>query len=227
MDDQGLSSGPIENQQRLEGGTQNVLVKFERGGRTFVVRRGPPHLRQTSNDLIRREATILAALKGSDVPHPEMIAACPDQTVMNGAVFYLMEYVEGFNPTEEMPELHKGDQEIQHEMGMSAADAISALGALDYQALGLEDFGKPEGFVDRQVPRWMGELESYSKNEGYDGPKIPGLDQVAGWLEANKPATFTQGSCMATTTSPTSATRATAPSLRQSSTGRCPRSATP
>jgi len=62
------------------------------------------------------------------------------------------------------------------------------LGAVDYIAVGLEGVGHPEGFLERQVPRWLSELDGYSKHEGYPGPDIPGLDDVAQWLEANLPA---------------------------------------
>lgn len=193
MDNEGLGSGPLTEVTPLEGGTQNVLLRFVRDGRTYVVRRGPPHLRPTSNDLIRREATILAALRGTEVPHPEVIASCPDEAVMGGAVFYLMEYVEGFNPTVTLPELHAGDASVRFQMGLGAADAIAALGALDYISLGLDSFGHPEGFIDRQVGRWMSECESYTRFESYPGPEIPGLEEVAEWLEANKPKTFAPG----------------------------------
>jgi aminoglycoside phosphotransferase (APT) family kinase protein len=112
---------------------------------------------------------------------------------MGGAVFYLMEPVDGFNPANGLPALHANNPEIRHEMGIQAADAIARLGAVDYLAVGLADFGQPEGFLERQVPRWMSELESYSKNEGYPGPEIPGLDAVAGWLDENRPSSWKPG----------------------------------
>ena len=193
MDDQGLPAGAIENVHRLAGGTQNVLLRFDRGGRTYVFRRGPQHLRPKSNDALRREAQVLAALDGTDVPHPALIAACPDETVMNGAVFYLMESVEGFNPSTGLPEPHKSDAEMQRQMGLEAASALAALGRVDYQAVGLGDVGKPDGFLERQVPRWLDELESYSRFEGYPGPEIPHVDDVAAWLDKNRPARWTPG----------------------------------
>ncbi|RIK08027.1 MAG: phosphotransferase family protein [Acidobacteria bacterium] len=193
MNGEGLGSGALTDVTPLEGGTQNVLLRFERDGRTYVVRRGPPHLRPTSNDLIRREATILTALRGTAVPHPEVIASCSDAEVMGGAVFYLMEYVDGFNPTVTLPEPHASDKSIRRQMGLNAADAIAALGAIDHVAIGLESFGRPEGFIDRQVGRWMSECESYSRFEEYPGPQIPGLEAVAEWLEANKPVSFEPG----------------------------------
>lgn len=193
MDDQGLAGGPITDVAPLLGGTQNVLVRFRRGGRAYVFRRGPRHLRPKSNDVIRREAVMLAALEGTGVPHPSLVAACPDEQVMGGAVFYLMEPVDGFNATVALPDLHAGDASIRHDMGLSAAGAIARLGAVDHVAVGLTGFGRPEGFLERQVPRWMSELESYSRFEEYPGPDIPGLDAVAAWLGDNRPPSFTPG----------------------------------
>ena len=62
----------------IAGGTQNVLVRFRRGEREFVLRRPPPHKRANSDETMRREARVLGALAGSDVPHPGLIAAEPD-----------------------------------------------------------------------------------------------------------------------------------------------------
>lgn len=193
LDEQGLGSGPIENPEPIGGGTQNVLVRFTRGGTEYVLRRGPKHLRPKSNDVMRREMRLLQALAGTDVPHPRLVAACPDDTVLDGAVFYLMAPVDGFNATVSLPALHAGDAAVRHAMGLAAADALARLGAVDYQAIGLGDYGRPAGFLERQVPRWLSELESYSRQEGYPGPDIPGLDTVAEWLEANRPSSFRPG----------------------------------
>ncbi|SEG92569.1 Predicted kinase, aminoglycoside phosphotransferase (APT) family [Thermomonospora echinospora] len=193
MDEQGLPGGPLEDIGLLAGGTQNVLVGFRRGGRAYVLRRGPRHLRARTNDVLRREARVLAALDGTDVPAPRLIAACPDEQVMHGAVFYLMTPVEGFNATTELPEPHAGDPAIRHEMGLAAARALAALGAVDHEAVGLADFGRPEGFLERQVSRWMSELDSYSALDGYPGPDIPGLEKVADWLERHRPLSWRPG----------------------------------
>ena len=187
MDERGLASGPISGVCLLGGGTQNVLVRFSRGGRDYVLRRPPKHLRPRSNESLRREGRVLAALAGTDVPHPAFFAGCFDESVMNGAVFYLMEPIDGFNATVELPALHAGDAAIRREMGLNAAEGLARLGRLDPVAVGLEDFGKPEGFLARQVPRWLSELESYSRHEGYPGPSIPGLERVAAWLERHLP----------------------------------------
>jgi aminoglycoside phosphotransferase (APT) family kinase protein len=67
------------------------------------------------------------------------------------------------------------------------------LGRVDYCALGLDDFGRVDRFLDRQVDRWLGQLASYRELYGYEGRVIPGLDYVADWLRANQPADFTPG----------------------------------
>jgi aminoglycoside phosphotransferase (APT) family kinase protein len=187
MDAQGLPEGEIGVVRELEGGTQNILVRFRRGGRDYVLRRPPRHPRAKSNEVLRREARVLTALAGTEVRAPRAIAVCADETVMNGAVFYLMELVDGFNATTELPEPFATDAGARHAMGLDAATALAALGAVDHVAVGLADLGRPDGFLERQVGRWMGELESYSLLDGYPGPDIPGLDRVAAWLETNLP----------------------------------------
>ncbi|WP_280500348.1 phosphotransferase family protein [Nocardia farcinica] len=192
MEEQGLPGGEFTEVTSLGGGTQNIMLRFSRGGRGYVLRRGPKHLRPKSNEVIRRESRLLGALNGTDVKAPRIIAACADEALI-GAVFYLMEPIVGFNPQTELPALHAGDAEVRRQMGLSAVEAIARLGALDYRELGLADYGKPEGFLERQVPRWLGELESYASNEGYPGPQIPGIERVGEWLDRNRPADWTPG----------------------------------
>lgn len=193
MDQQDLGAGPIEAAVRLTGGTQNILMRFTRAGRDYVLRRPPPHPRENSNETMRREARLLAALAGTNVPHPRLIAACLDESVL-GAVFYLMEPVDGFNPVSGLPPLHAASAAVQHRMGLALVEGIAALGALDYRALGLEGFGKPENYLDRQVSRWRNQLESYGQLQGWPGAEgLPGVEQVAHWLEAHRPRAFTPG----------------------------------
>ena len=194
MDGQGLGVGaPLDGVTLLGGGTQNVLLRFVRAGRAYVLRRPPRHLRDNSNETMRREARVLAALAGTNVPHPGLIAACPDESVI-GAAFYLMDPVEGFNATTGLPPLHAGSPDVRNRMGLAMAEGIAALGALDYRECGLEGFGKPDGFLERQVTRWQAQLGSYTQFAGWTGPdQIPGVDQVARWLEAHRPASFTPG----------------------------------
>ena len=193
MSEQGLGAGPVENVSEIVGGTQNIMLRFTRSGREYVFRRGPKHLRPVSNKVILRETKVLHALAGTDVPHPRLIAVCEDTSVLGDAVFYLMEPVDGFNAGSGLPALHAGDAGIRHEMGLSMADAVARLGAVDHLAVGLADFGKADGFLDRQVPRWLSELESYSGIEAYPGPDIGDVAAVATWLQQNQPETWTPG----------------------------------
>jgi aminoglycoside phosphotransferase (APT) family kinase protein len=192
MDDRGLGQGPITDVELIAGGTQNVLLRFHRGKREFVLRRPPPHKRANSDETMRREARVLGALAGSDVPHPGLIAAEPGLDVI-GAAFYLMEPVHGFNATLGLPEPHRSDIAIQHDMGLSMADAIGALARVDLAACGLSDLGKPDGWGERQVPRWRKQLDSYSELPDYPGPSIPHLDDVAAWLDESRPADIRMG----------------------------------
>ena len=193
MDTQGLGKGPILNAERLAGGTQNILLRFERDGRTYVLRRPPPVLRANSNETMRREARVLAALKGTNVPHPGLIAACGDESVL-GAAFYLMEPVNGYNATQGLPEPFLSDPDLRHQMGLSLVDGIAALGAIDYVAVGLTGLGKPDNYLERQVSRWKAQLESYSEMPEWDGRKdLPGVNRVGDWLDENRPSVFRAG----------------------------------
>lgn len=193
MSAQGLGQGPITDSARLTGGTQNILLRFSFAGRLFVLRRPPPHPRPNSNETMRREARLLAALAGTDVPHPGLIAACADESVL-GAAFYLMEPIDGFNPTAGLPPLNAGSAAVQHRMGLALVEGIAALGALDPATLGLSDFGKPERYLERQVSRWKSQLDGYAEFDGWPGADaLPGVAEVAAWLEERRPAGFTPG----------------------------------
>ena len=192
MDARGLESGPLLDVEPIAGGTQNVLLRFTRGGRNFVFRRPPPHKRTNSDEAMRREARVLAALAGTDVPHPALIAAC-DETETLGATFYLMEPVDGFNATLELPEPHASDLAMQRAMGFGMADGLLALAAIDPEARGIADLGRFDGWAERQVGRWRSQLESYSELAGYPGPDIPGVDAVGAWLDAHRPARVQMG----------------------------------
>lgn len=193
MSEQELGSGEITNARLLGGGTQNLLLRFDYDGQDLVLRRPPPHLRANSNDTMRREMRMLEALADSGVPHPRLVAGCPDEDVL-GAAFYLMEPVEGFAAVNGLPALHASDVSIRHRMGLSLVDGITALGSVDYRAVGLEGFGKPDNYLQRQVNRWQQQLQSYADFPGWPGPgSIPGVDAVAGWLDRNCPSTFEPG----------------------------------
>ena len=193
MDREGLGTGALEAPTLLTGGTQNVLLHFRRSGRDYVLRRSPAHPRGDGNATNRREARALGALKGSNVPHPGLIGACSDTDVI-GAAFYLMEPIGGFNATVALPALHAGDPAIRRRMGFALVEGALALSRIDPAKVGLADFGKSDGFLERQVPRWRALLDSYHDYKEWPGPDgIPGIDVVAHWLTKNRPVSFTPG----------------------------------
>lgn len=192
MDQRALGDGPITSAEQLSGGTQNVLVRFNRSGQTYVLRRPPVNKRKNSDDTMRREATVLTALADSDVPHPSLIAAEPDERVL-GAAFYLMQPIDGFTATQGLPGLHASDPAVRREMGFAFIDAAAALSRVDHVAVGLGDFGRPDGYLERQVPRWRAYLESFSEIGGPWYPDLPHIDEIGRWLDEHRPRSFKPG----------------------------------
>jgi len=193
MDTLGLESGLLSDFCPLTGGTQNLLLRFKRGNRQFVLRRPPLHTNANSAVTMQREARILGALANTEIPHPRLIANCADETIL-GAHFYLMEPVDGYTAIGDLPESVVGNSVYCHQMGLSMVDAIADLGAVDYKALGLADFGKTEGFLNRQSSRWKKQFDSYNRYEGWSGKSLaPSIDKIANWLSQNCPKKFTPG----------------------------------
>lgn len=188
MDDQRLGSGAIEDCEILAGGTQNILLKFSRAGRWFVLRRPPHNPYMDGSETIRREIRVLEALTQTDVPHARLIAACKTADIL-GAAFYLMQPVDGFSAVRGLPPLHQNDPGLRHAMGLSLIGALVCLYKVDPFATGLEGFGKPDGYLARQIPRLVKQLDSYASYEGWTGGRdISGVEKVAQWLTDNMPA---------------------------------------
>jgi len=193
MDRRGLGAGLIENAAPIGGGTQNILLRFDRGDEAYVLRRPPRNKRAESDKVMRREMRVLGALAATDVPHPMLVAGEEDAGSL-GAAFYLMRPVEGFNAAVAMPEPHRGRPEWRHAMGEALVDGIVSLSRLDPRAIGLGDLGRSEGWLERQVPRWRGQLDSYAALEGWTGlDALPRVDRICDWLEAHRPAAFDPG----------------------------------
>lgn len=180
--------GPIRAQRMgEETGTANALFFLDRddpasptGSTRWVLRRPPLKIIAPGASDIEREWRILTALEGTDVPHAAPLLVSLDSEAI-GAPFIIMDVVDGFTPIGDLPAPY--DQpERRHELSLAIVDAIVSLGAVDWRAGGLEGLGKPDGFLERQVPRWLAQLDRYRRRE------IPLLDTVADWLTANRPA---------------------------------------
>ncbi|PAU86064.1 phosphotransferase family protein [Pseudomonas sp. WN033] len=181
-------SGPVTGVEQLTGGSQNNLFLLQRGDQHFVLRRPPRHLRPTSNQTMLREARVLGALAGSDVPHPALLGLCDDLSVI-GVNFFLMEPLEGFSPAGLLQGRYATDSSWRHRMGEEFVKAAAALAAVDYQAVGLDDFGRPANWHARQVERWRSQLDGYRDVPGYAAePPLPYVDETGRWLTDNIPA---------------------------------------
>lgn len=195
MDRLGLGAGPIGPATALTGGTQNILLRFVRGaGADYVLRSPRPGAGDDTRRGFLREARLLRALGGSAVPHPALIAACDDTGVL-GVPFYLMAPVEGFTATPHpLPPPYDGDAAWRRQLGLEMVDGLLRLGEIDPDQAGLADFGKPDGFLERQVPRWLRHLDECRQYAGWPGPRgLPGVDDVAQWLRERVPVRFTPG----------------------------------
>lgn len=190
-----LGSGPLEAKM-VHGGTSNVIISLNRGGQTMMLRRPPAVPPPGSEKSVLREARILAALNGTEVPHPHCFASCTDIEVI-GAPFYVMQQCDGWAAELRDGKIHDRApfDQLPHaaEIPFAMVDGLIALANVDYQAVGLVDFGKPDNFFERQVDRWEGQIKSYKQLYDYEWREIPGYALLRDWLRANIPASFKAG----------------------------------
>ena len=170
----------------LTGGSQNIVVRLTVDGQPMVLRRPPPHPRPTSDNTMRREIAVLQTLRGTDVPHPELIAGCEDLDVL-GVVFYLMQAVDGFNPGTEVGDAYRHDAGMRHHVGLSYAASLAKLGRVPWEGSPLAAIRKPGSFLARQVPQFMRLLESY-RHDDYSPESFPSVHVLADWLDTHRPA---------------------------------------
>jgi aminoglycoside phosphotransferase (APT) family kinase protein len=148
------------------------------------------HPRPRAGEIILREARVLEALACTDVPHLRWAATCEDESVL-GIPFVIMRAVDGVNPMVRLPS-YAACAAGRRQLGQAAAAELARIGCVDYVAAGLADFGRPDGFLSRQVPRWQAEWEGYRRLPGYPGEPLPGMDD-GDKLHAMAVALFARG----------------------------------
>jgi aminoglycoside phosphotransferase (APT) family kinase protein len=170
----GATDAPLEI-ELIAGGRSNLTYGVTQAGadgtRTWVLRRPPlGHVLPTAHDM-EREARVLQALDGTAVPVPEVFAVCTDVAVL-GAPFYVMERIDGrvLRTADEAATLSPDDARACSE---ALVDVLVSIHAVDTDAVGLGDFGHPEGFVARQVRRWSQQWERSKTRE------LPAIDELA------------------------------------------------
>jgi aminoglycoside phosphotransferase (APT) family kinase protein len=196
MDDEGLpGKGEAVEHRFISGGSQNEIYEIRRGELHGALRIPPPSAPESRDEGIWREWRITEALDGTDVPHTPAIAACKDTAVL-GRAFYLMGFVDGWSPmglgtqadgSRPWPAPFDTDLEARRGLAYQLVEGIALLGNVDWQAKGLADLGRPDGFHERQVDRWTGFLERIK------GRELPGFDEAAAWLRAHKPIDYVPG----------------------------------
>jgi len=190
MDAQGLPGAgePLE-QRYISGGSQNEIYELRRGALHCAMRIPPATAPADRDGGIVREWRIIEALNGTDVPHTEAIAVCTDPSVL-GRTFYLMGFVDGWSPMAmrgQWPAPFDTDVVARRGLALELVGGIALLSTVDWQAKGLADLGRPDGFHERQVDRWTAFLERIK------GRELPGFDVASAWLRARKPLDFVPG----------------------------------
>ncbi|EFL14275.1 phosphotransferase family protein [Streptomyces sp. C] len=169
----GLAAGPLSG-RLIEGGRSNLTYAVTDGTSRWVVRRPPlGHVLATAHDM-RREHRVISALHGTAVPVPEPLLLCEDEDVL-GAPFYVMEHVDG-TPYRTAGQLAELGPERTRRAVLGLVDTLVDLHAVDPEEVGLGDFGRPEGFLDRQLRRWAKQLAASR------GRELAGIDELHGAL---------------------------------------------
>lgn len=175
----GLLDGPL-SADLITGGKSNLTYAVS-DGRTEVVVRRPPlgHVLATAHDM-GREHRVMSALAGTAVPVPATYGHCEDPEVI-GAPFYVMERVGG-TPFARASQIEPLGPERTATIVGRMVDVLADLHAVDPAAVGLGDFGRPEGYLERQVRRWKKQLAASHSRE------IPRMDELVAKLERELPS---------------------------------------
>ena len=218
LDRHELGEGEIEASPIGEGHS-NVTYLIRRGDAEMVLRRPPrPPLPPSAHDVLR-EARLLRALADTPARVPVVLAVCDDEQTI-GSPFYVMERIPGEVIVASIPDALDTPAQ-RRRISEELIDALVEIHAVDWRAAGLEGFGKPTGYLERQLRRFTGLWELNKTRE------IPAVERVGGWLAQNMPqsgpATIVHGDFRLGNT----IYAADAPArLRACSTGRWRRSAT-
>ena len=169
--------GPIRI-EKFPQGQSNPTFLIEAPSGPVVLRRKPPGVLLKSAHAVDREYRVLSALRGTDVPIPEVFHLCTDDTVI-GSWFYVMEHVEGrvfLDPA--LPDLTPGQRARVYD---EANRVLAAIHAVDVDAVDLGDFGRPGNYYERQVSRWT---RQYRASETR---RIAAMETLIDWLPDHIP----------------------------------------
>ncbi|HEV3123312.1 MAG TPA: phosphotransferase family protein [Candidatus Dormibacteraeota bacterium] len=174
-------AGPLQA-SLIAGGRSNLTYVISDGERDWVLRRPPlAHVLPTAHDMAR-EYRVITALGPTSIPVPETFLLCADSDVL-GAPFYVMERVQGHIVRDRLPDAYPDDDRTRWAMSSVLISTLADLHAIDPEAVGLGDFGRPAGFLERQVRRWW---QQWELSKTRDLPEIEELKRrlVAGMPES-------------------------------------------
>jgi aminoglycoside phosphotransferase (APT) family kinase protein len=178
-------AGPLTVSQ-FKGGQSNPTYRLDTpSGRAFVLRRKPPGKLLPGAHAVDREARVMSALRRQGFPVPHIHGLCEDENII-GTAFFLMDLVEGrivWEPT--FPSLSPNER-AAHFDAMNAT--IARLHSFDPEAIGLGDYGRATGFVERQVARWSKQYET-----DIEAGRSPAMDRLVPWLRDNLPPDSGEG----------------------------------
>jgi aminoglycoside phosphotransferase (APT) family kinase protein len=171
-------SGPM-TAERIGGGQSNPTYWLRFGERAVVLRKQPAGELLPSAHAVDREHRVMAALAATAVPVPKMLHFCGDRSVI-GTLFYVMEALDGrVIHDSSIPGVSPAGRAAMYD---SMNDVLARLHQVDWQAVGLEGFGRPGNYFARQISRWTRQWHASKTRE------IPEIDQLIAWLPANLPA---------------------------------------
>ena len=182
LDGQGIGEGPLEA-ERIGEGHSNLTFLIRRGEARVVLRRPPrPPLPPSAHDVLR-EARLLRALEGTPVRVPRVLATCDDPSIL-GVPFYVMEQLRGTVVTTGIPAALDNPAE-RRTICVELVDRLVEVHEVDWRACGLEGYGKPTGYLDRQLRRFAGLWEHNRTRE------LEVLDRLTAWLGEHRPESGT------------------------------------
>jgi aminoglycoside phosphotransferase (APT) family kinase protein len=169
--------GPLRVRQ-FEGGQSNPTFLLSADSGDYVLRKKPPGVLLPRAHMVEREYRILAALAATDVPVPKVHLLCEAPEPI-GTPFYIMDYVRGrLLRDPQLPDMKPAERRAIYE---EIVRVLASLHAVDYEAIGLADYGKPGNYFGRQINRWSRQYEASKTRE------IASMDRLMKWLPENIP----------------------------------------
>ncbi|WOF73063.1 phosphotransferase [Parvibaculaceae bacterium PLY_AMNH_Bact1] len=167
------------NVRQFSGGQSNPTFMLSAGGKRYVMRKKPPGTLLASAHQVDREYRVMKALADTDVPVPTMRALCTDPDII-GTEFYIMDFLDGRVLRD--PQLPDFSAEERAAIYDQMNDVLARLHEVDYKAIGLEDYGRPGNYYERQIGRWIKQYRAAETET------VEPMEDLISYLPAHIPA---------------------------------------